>query len=175
MDALTVQRNGKRPRGNTKTGDKRGNEKPRQKNWLTRNAYRWHNPHYLVHCCGSHGKRMNGGKYYKMLLFWTLKCIKTVYFFAELGSFKWNPFWSERLHICPDLEPHFFPSACVCVCVWGFSRTLLCLHRTAHRLHTKHVAKCSLCVVPLCVHLESSWVWTVCLAAHADCNLACHI
>lgn len=60
MGALTVQWNGKRPRGNTKTGDKRGNEKPRQGNWLTRIAYQWHGHHCLVHCCGSHGRRIMG-------------------------------------------------------------------------------------------------------------------
>lgn len=69
MDAQTVQRNGKRPRGKTKTGDKRGNEKPRQGNWLTRNAYRWHSPHCFVHCCCSHGKRLKGRQYYIVHLF----------------------------------------------------------------------------------------------------------
>lgn len=151
MGALTVQRNGKRPRGNTKTGDKRGNEKPRQGNWLTRIAYQWHGHHCLMHCCGSHGKRMMGIKDYKIHSFWTLKCIKTVYFCLqsqELNGFKWSHIWSEKLHIFPSLESHFF-SLCMCWC--------LCVKLQqdpavfAHRLHIKHVAKCTLCVFPLCV------------------------
>lgn len=155
MDAQTVQRNGKRPREKTKTGDKRGNEKLRQGNWLTRNAYRWHNPHCFVHGCGSHGKRLKGRKYYNMHLFWALKCFKKTFFSCRIGNrFNWNRIWPEKLHICPDLDSHFF-SLCMCACVRGFCRTLPCLHRSARRRHTKHVAKCSLCVFPLCVRIRN--------------------
>lgn len=57
MDTLTAERNGKRPCGKTKTGEKRVNEKPRQGNELTRTTYQWSDPHCFVYH-SSHGKRV---------------------------------------------------------------------------------------------------------------------
>lgn len=155
MDAQTGQRNGKRPPWKHRDRDKRGNETPRQGNWLTRNTYRWHNPHCLVHCCGSHGKRMKAKKCYDMLLFSALKCFKT-FFLQNWELFNLNPdlTW-KATHMSSPWITCFFSSlhvfVGVYVCVWGFCRTLLCLPKSARRQHTKHVAQCSLCVFPLCV------------------------
>lgn len=49
MATLTVKRNGKRPCRNTKTGEKQGNENPRQGNGLTRTTYQWSDPHCIVY------------------------------------------------------------------------------------------------------------------------------
>lgn len=117
-----------------------------------------HNPHCFVRCCGSHGKRE---KILKGVLILSVK----MQFVCRMRKnyFKWNHIWptSQSGNIFA------FPSACVCVCKGVYVCVCVCLQQTRGPLQPA----CFLCVCACGV----LWVWTVCLAAHADCNLACHI
>lgn len=175
MDAQTVQRNGKRPREKTKTGDKRGNEKLRQGNWLTRNAYRWHNPHCFVHGCGSHGKRLKGRKYYNMHLFWALKCFKKLFFPAELGIVSTETVFDLKSYTYVLTWTHIsFPSACVRVWEDSAGPCRVCTEVRVDATPSTWPNAACVCFLCVCA-FGILWVWTVCLAAQADCNLACHI
>lgn len=86
----------------------------------------------------------------------SIKMLLKHFFSAELGIVSFEPRSDLKSYTYVLTWNHmfFFPLCMclwVCVCVWGFCRTLLCLPKSARRQHTKHVAQCSLCVFPLCV------------------------